>query len=292
LVNGEDVTGSWTGNLSAVGNLDNGNDLLVGYTTVGDVATKYICPRLYKGVAWSEADVQADYLKGASAVQFMTGFGYPISVADEGGVVGQQIGGFASPFRAGDTTGRWRVETDKVNGKLCKVLVCKTAGIVYVPTTYFFDATPNEAAHGTWDWWMSHSGSSNTDVLLVASVPLGPTDAGQDGYYFQINSSERVVGYENVAGVPSVKFYTDQNAVVADTWTRFRVTRTGGAVFTTYINGVVAVAVSGTNPFTDTTTTTSSYIVFDLDAGDKICLGNAQGSGSYGILKMLGVVAP
>ena len=41
---------------------------------------------------------------------------------------------------------------------------------------------------------------------------------------------------------------------------------------------------------TDITTLTSGYMVFDMDAGDKLSLGSSLGS--HGLCKMLGVCSP
>jgi len=230
-------------------------------------------PRFYsdeKSASW----VAQDYLEAARAVQFKTDWGYPISVADEGGTLHQQIGGHASPFRAGDTSGRWRVETDTIDGVECKALTCKTAGMVYVPASLFYDATPTEASYGTWDWWAYKADASVMDVAFVNAIATA-----LDGYGVKWAADESVVVYEY--GVGDV---ATGGTAAHSTWTRFRVTRSLADLFTGYIDGTSF----GTG--TDVTTTTSSYMVFDMDAGDKLALGEVGGDKS--IVKKLGVEAP
>lgn len=233
-----------------------------------------VCPRIGTGVL-TPAQVQARYLEGARAVQFKTDWAYPISSANEGGVTGQQIGGHASPFRAGDATGRWAIETDTVNGRLCKVLTCKTAGLIYVDAAYLHQATPTEAAFGTWDLYAYKADASVLDMGLLT----GSKTSLATGYGLRWAADESVVVYEygvgNVAAGGSASH---------STWHRFRLTRSIAGLFTGYVDGTSF----GTG--TDTTTTTSTYMTFDLDAGDKLCLGDVGGNNA--LVKYLGVVAP
>lgn len=236
-----------------------------------------VCPRIGTGVL-TPAQVQARYLEGARAVQFKTDWGYPISAANEGGVTGQQIGGFASPFRAGDATSRWRIETDTVDGRLCKVLVCKTAGVVYVPASYFHQATPTESSFGTWDWYAYKTDTGMIRVKFVAPTNDSNTDVG-GGYYVQNSTTEVVTITE--AGVGPV---VAGGSASHSAWHRYRVTRSLTGLFEGFVDGVSF----GTG--TDTTTVTSGYIVFWLSAGCAIALGDTVGD--HCIAKMLGVVAP
>ena len=244
-------------------------------------------PSIYediKDLAW----VQERYALGAQAVQFKTDFGFRDSLGDEGGTLDQGIGAPGSPIKTGDTVGRWAIETEEINGELCKVLVCKTAGIAYIPASYFLDTTSTDAAFGTWGFHLSKGASTTPRIDFIADT-IGVTDSG-NGYQFLVNSSEVVAVRELVSGVPTTKMDTAAGYVVPDTWLRVKLTRSSAGVFTTYIDGVVVDVSggSGTNPFTDTTSTESSFIRLDLDAGDKICLGSL--SGNYGITKQLGVV--
>lgn len=204
-----------------------------------------------------------------------TGWGYNISPAAEGGVTGQRIGGDASPFRAGDATFRASVATDTIDGKTCKVLTCSTAGKVYIPASLMRHATPAEAAYGTFDLYGYKADASAFDANIIATVNTGITT----GYGVRWAADESVVLYEYGVGNVIAGGTASHSA-----WHRFRVTRSLAGLFTLYIDGVSV----GTG--TDITTLTSTYMVFDLDAGDKLALGDV--GGDHGIIKMLGVVAP
>lgn len=207
--------------------------------------------------------------------QFKTDWGYNVSPADEGGVTGQQIGGNASPFRAGDATGRWAVETDTIDGRTTKAMTCKTAGLMRVPWSFLHQATPTEAAFGTFDWYARKADASVMDVNIIATVSTGITT----GYGVKWAADESVVlteyGVGNVVGGGTASH---------SVWHRFRVTRSLAGLFTLYIDG----AAIGTG--TDTTVTTATHLVIDMDAGDKIALGDTVGD--HCVSKMQGVVAP
>jgi len=230
-------------------------------------------PRIGLGVL-TAAQVQARYLEGARAIQFKTGYGFQVSPVREGGVLGQQIGGTLSPFRAGDTTGRWLIETDTIEGKSCKVLTCSTAGKLYLSTAGMADATPTEAAFGTYDLYARKADASVFDMNLIATVSTGITT----GYGFKWAADESVVVYEY--GVGNV---VAGGSASHSVWHRFRLTRSITGLFTAYIDGVSF----GTG--TDITTLTSGYMVFDMDAGDKLSLSDMQES--HCLIKHLGVVA-
>jgi len=230
-------------------------------------------PRIGTGVL-TPAQVQARYLEGAKAVQFKTDWGYPISPADEGGVTGQQIGGHASPFRAGDATGRWAVETDTIDGKVHKVINCKTAGLLHLDGSYFHQATATERAFGSFRAKMY-----KTDAGVITWKLIGTDfNVAANGYAFVWAADESVVLSELGVG----------NVVAGGTashsvWHDFDATRALTGLFTSYVDR----ASFGTG--TDITTLTSVGMAWDMDAGCKLDLGPTGGGG---IVKLLGVVAP
>jgi len=227
-----------------------------------------------KDIDW----IEADYLEGARAIQFKTDWGFQQSPAPEGGVLHQQIGGGASPIRAGDAAGCWKIETDTVNGRLCKVLTCTTAGKVYIPTELFFDASPTECAFGTWDLWFYKVDAATMKIPFVGLT----TVEGAGDYRLQLDADESVLLVESGVGI---LYDSAVPAFSADTWTRLRVTRSSAGVFNIYLNDTFL----GTG--TSINQTISNYMVFGTDvAGCKIALGNIQGDDA--IVKRLGVVAP
>lgn len=247
-----------------------------------------INPRIGTGVL-TPAQVQARYLEGAKAVQFKTDWGYSISPADEGGVTGQQIGGNASPFRAGDATGRWAVETDTIEGRLCKVLTCKTAGTVYIPASYFHQATATEASFGTFKWWFYKAAATDIVANFISEFPVWNA-AGNDGYVLALNSLERVALQYTIAGVTNNLFTSANDYFTVATWHAVDITRSLVGSFSVYIDRALVTTITGANPVTNTSTTVSNSMGFAMGVGDKIALGDSFGN--HGIVKMLGVVAP
>lgn len=238
------------------------------------VAADFYKPRIYN-YELSQAEVSAKYLEGAKAIQFKTDWAYQVSPAAEGGVIHGTIGTRSSPFRAGDAVGRWLIETDEVDGRLCKVLTCSTAGLIYLPGSLLFDATPTERSFGTFGLWAYKADASVMDMNLISNLNTGITT----GYGLQWAANESVAVVEYGVG-DVVAGGTASHSV----WHRFRLTRASNGDFVAYIDDVTF------GNGNDLTTTTSEYMLFDMDVGDKLALGSINGDEC--LFKMLGVVAP
>ena len=231
--------------------------------------------------AKSQAWVQQQYLLGARVQNFKTDFGIFDTVSN---VTSGQISN--SPIFA--STGEWKIVTEEIEGKVCKVLECVSAGVAYAKSSDMMgDVT--ELAYGSWEWWM-YKGDTTTQpyVLFICDDHNAYETAGQDAYAMQWNSSERFWAFKVTAGAGNSKFYTAVDYAPIATWTKVKVTRSASGDFNFYQDDVLVTVASGSNPFNDTTKTTSEYFVLDFDAGDKICLG-AQ-DGTMGIIKQLGVI--
>jgi hypothetical protein len=155
-----------------------------------------------------------------------------------------------------------------------KGLDCTTSGLVHISSTN---------AYGEWEF------EGNTlfqDGYIFISDNTGyPTN---DGYYLTINGSGRLSLVSKVGGGASAIFGTADNFITDSTFYGFRITRNStinefvtGAIgtFAVYIKGgiygddyvlVDVTGGSGSNPVTNNTITTSSYSVFDKDAGGTI----------------------
>jgi len=223
-----------------------------------------------KDVGWA----LQDYLLGAKAIQLRSDWAYQVSPAAEGGIINQIIGTRGSILRAGDTGFRGFIEVEEVNGRLCKVIRCSTAGLLYIPMELAFDSSPTENAFGTWDFWAQKADASILDMNLISNLSTGITT----GYGISWLADESVVVIEY--GVGNV---VAGGTASHSTWHRFRLTRSSAGLFTPYIDGVGFGA-----PAADLTTTTANYMLFDMDVNDRICLGNIQSDD--GLKKMLGVV--
>ena len=150
-----------------------------------------------------------------------------------------------------------------------KYLECVTAGTI---------AIPSNTAYGTWEWdWYKGADTNQIILSIVSGVPFVQTATS---YYFVFGGSETLGMVYN-----SNILYITANAYLSNnTWYRMKITRSNTGVFTTLIkggaftptagyDGWTLLSVSGgagSNPVTDTTTTTSNYFVVNLSAGDRV----------------------
>lgn len=181
-----------------------------------------------------------------------------------------------TPFRV--STGSFKITKDTINTEPVTVIECVSAGICYVPTSYF-QQTPTEAAYGTWEWWVYKDldGNSLKIYFIDGGSGTGP------GYYIDFRSDEAIEVYET--GVSS-KMLTATSYMSIQTWYKAKMTRDSSTdEFTAYLDDVPMVASTGSNPFVDSSTTVSDYFVLDLDAGDKVAFASL--SGEYNITKKL-----
>jgi hypothetical protein len=259
-------------------------------TSASAVLNGIIGPLEIYNEAKDQAWVTQQYLKGARAVQFKTDWGYQISIANEGGVTGQPIGGAASPFRAGDAVGRWRVETATIDGQTCKVLTCKTPGNVCIPASYFgMGTTPTEAAYGTWKCWFSKSNLYDVIVSFISEFPVWNA-AGNDGYLVAFNSLERVALQYTVAGVTNNLFTSADGYITPDVMYELSITRSFANSFAVYLDGTLVTALTGSNPVTNAATTTGYFVSFYMGVDCKLALADVKGD--HCLTKYLGEVAP
>jgi hypothetical protein len=246
----------------------------VGYSAVvpgisqnGNIRAPFILSR-----CWSDADVAA-YYSLAKTAQFKTDFGSLVSLADEGGTIGQYISN--TQIQCGDTVGRWRVETDTINGKQVKCVTCKTVGLLYLKREVM-QQEAGAAAFGEWEWW-AKLGSTPTwlSVLFSATVVGNGTAAGQNGYVVYADSGPTLALQKSTAGVLS-NIIGPLGVGTPSDWHKYTVRRTVAGGFTLLVDDVVQGTV------TDVAHLTGNYIVFDLlDPGDKIALGSIDGSNAF-----------
>lgn len=179
-------------------------------------------------------------------------------------------------------SGNFGVVIDTVDGKECKVIDCAASGGFQMLTSEMQGA-PNLDAYGTWEFWFSKAPGS-VFICHFISDDL----AGTNGYRLEIGPTETVALVEN--GVANL-FTSAAGYINADTWYKIKITRRQiDGQFCVYIDDVLVVAATGTNPVSDNTGQESTYLVFDVDTGDRICLSSKSGNNSLG--KQHGVVAP
>lgn len=173
------------------------------------------------------------------------------------GTSGDHLGGFKI------NSGTWKISDDGTD----RWLECVTNGIAYIPLL---------RAYGTFQFDLYNNGV-NSDVLFIADTVGGPTATGQDGYHVRFSSTQSLSLRESTNGSAASLSVSSGSYVAATTKYSIRVTRTAAGVFTYYVRGgaytswtTIDSSGAGTNPVTDTTTTSSKYFVCDIDAGDKI----------------------
>jgi hypothetical protein len=178
-------------------------------------------------------------------------------------------------------SGAVKVEVQTVKGEDAKVIENTNDGITYIDGVYMNgDETQN--AYGTWEWYASHGGSATTSFFIIIN------DALTDGYYIEVQSDESVGLYELAAGAPSTLGKSAASLVTADTWHKYKVTRRqSDGQFSFYVDDTLVTAASGSNPVADTTVTSTDNFGWNVDNGDKICLGTK--TGNYAIVKKHGV---
>lgn len=170
-------------------------------------------------------------------------------------------------------SGSYKISNDTIGSTPVKVIECVTAGQILIPSG-FFTINNTQNAYGDFDWWMRKGGDGNTSTLKFIS-----NSAGTAGYSLSFNANESVSLDE--IGVGTL-FSTPAGYISNGQWYNPRVQRRYAGEFTGYLDSVLIdpTGGSGTNPVTDTTTTTSDAVIADLDAGDKVSWSDQNGDHS------------
>lgn len=155
-----------------------------------------------------------------------------------------------------------------------RYLSCTGAGTI---------AIPSQQTYGTWEFGLYKGNTLNTSVVEFISTT---NDYSTDkGYTYQIYSDEDVyLTRRNKPSATTDILRSTGSYVANSTYYKVKITRSTAGVFTVLMKGgaltptagydgwhlVSTSGGGGTNPSTDTTYTTSNYIVLDLDSGDRI----------------------
>jgi len=182
---------------------------------------------------------------------------------------------FYENFRGGRLPANWTVvsgsfaiEIEENTGEY--YLSCVTAGVIGIPV-------PQEMQDLTkggfeWEWDMYKEGGSNITRCRIISDVIGEGSTG-NGYYFRFESDEQV-GLVEFSGSGTLMADSSASFINIQTWYTCKVTRSQDTAgqFTVYLDGTLVDVTggSGTNPATDTTHTTTKYLVLDLDTGDRV----------------------
>lgn len=229
---------------------------------------------------WSQDDV-ISYYNLAKTACWKTDYGPISSITSEGGIVGNYLSN--TKFQFGDTTGRFYVETDSINGKLCKVIRCSTAGVIYIDKAHL-QQEAGAMAFGEIEFWFYKPGAVSVSLTFNNTGTAGSIGNANEVYFA---SGEEVGIQRYAAGVWAANnFQTAASYCPISTWTKARITRTVAGIYNVFVNdNLVSPTATGTNPFTDTTYLTSETIRISMGAGSKISLGAIDGS--HAIVKRL-----
>jgi hypothetical protein len=268
-----DVTSAALG--GAITNWNAGTGKVAFYTAAtygfdGNLRAPFVLSR-----CWSDAEVAQFYNATAKQACYKSDYGALVSLADEGGVLNQPISN--TEWRAGDTVGRWRVETDTINGRSTKVLTCKVAGWAYLDLMTI-SQSGGAGAFGEWEFMIRRASASPCGLTLFANVVGTWGTAGMDGWSFDQYGPTNWEFVRTVAGAQTLRGWG--LGTTANEWQTFKVARTVAGVWTCYRNSeVLSVAGGGgANPVTDTATLTGRYMTFYAGVGDKLAWGAADGS--------------
>lgn len=155
-----------------------------------------------------------------------------------------------------------------------KYLECVTEGNLGIPCNQ---------SYGTWEFDLYTTGTTQPFIHFTANNLNTYGGAGFTGYMMFFYSDGRIdLTRSNSGGSGSNLFRTATTGYVKNTWYRIKITRSTAGVFTVLMKGgaltptagydgyTLITPASGTNPVTDTTYTSSQYLVLELDAGDRI----------------------
>ena len=240
------------------------------YAVNGRVFTPFVINR-----AWTQDEITA-YYNLAKRACWMSEYRAVLSLANEGGVVGQYISN--TPWQCSDTTGRFRIQTDTINGRTVKCITCITAGTIYMDMAQARQAG-GMAAFGEWEWWHKRVEVANHSLGFIASATATATTTG---YEIVTTSTGGLICYRRAAGaVAATEFSTANGAYALNAWNKYNMRRTVAAVGTVLLNDVVVPVAAGANPFTDANVLTGQYVFVDMGVGDKISLGAIDGSAAF-----------
>lgn len=217
--------------------------------------------------------VTQQFLKYARTRQFYTSWGAHESIVDE-------TGGYLSNTPARIVSGSWRIITTTINGVPTKAIKNITAGRLAIPAKLFY-ATPTEATFGGLRFhFYKGAAGNNPRVLYIATTTGAVADAGQFGYYWQVNNEQTPSIREMFGGVTGSVANGTVGGFPIQTWTLVDLeNRFDGQK--SYHQNKTQDAAAIDNSYTE-----SNYIVLDFDPDDMI--GWSDPVGGHNIQKTLG----
>lgn len=217
-----------------------------------------------KSASW----VAQEYARGKTAL-WKTGFGAYVSDA---AVAGGHLEN--TPFIV--NSGTFKISADTVEGKLCKVIECVSAGVCYIPTSEF-SQTPTEAAYGDFFVYYNKSATAGTSYINIILDGLDYT--ADDGYVCYIRDTGRLDLWRRGSAGNQVLMYTAVGYITIGNYVKYRFNRKSNCDFTIYSDDVVVdiAGGGGNNPSTDANYTIGNYFSAAMLAGDKLAYSDVGG---------------
>ena len=165
------------------------------------------------------------------------------------------------------------IATERLFGiKNSKYIDVVGAGDIWIPTQHLgMTAADPEAAFGTWEIWWRATAPGKLLPSMFYFVASAHDIFTVNGYCLAVSVDGEVQVIEVAGGGGTMIFSTDVGAVGVDEWHRYKIARRYDGRFTLYVDGIPAVPVAPyTNPFTDLTHLSGSYLFTPATAGDGI----------------------
>lgn len=179
--------------------------------------------------------------------------------------------------------GSYGVVDDTINNSFVKVIKCITTGVVYLSNQNCGMTTSEEAAYGTWEFWVYKN--LDTDVM---SIGFSTTYVNDTGYTLQLNADNSVGINELTGGGITSLMNTAAGFMSSKTWYGFKITNDATGKKTLYVRGgsfgndyVLVNVATGFNPVTDNTHTTSLCFCIDMPAEGRFCYAGINNKYSF-----------
>jgi len=222
---------------------------------------------------WAAEDVKRDYIQFARRAHYQESF-RSAHVSSAGTAAGRLENTHWTVVNAGATD--FRVAHDLASERIfgiknAKHVSCVADGRLWIPSQSLgLKAADPEAAYGTWEFWFYKALASTPSIYLVSSTSDPATTSG---YKIEIFNNERLLLRRVTAGVDLNVMRTIENFFPTETWTKIAVARRYDGRFTIYINNRIIAAADidlGSDPVTDNAHALSSFLIANLDAGDRM----------------------
>lgn len=192
-------------------------------------------------VVWTESQAVAYHNSFANEVVVLENFDYPESSTE-----------YTRNWTEG--TGTYTIGSDSEVGLFME---CSSAGTI---------ALQSSSAYGTFEFKLYKGGAGN--VMNIAFLGTDNSNYGATAnYWLRFHADESIQFLRSNA---TDLFLTAVSYFLINTWYTVKITRTTDGEFYVYLDDVLIVENTGNNPVTNTTYTTSSWFVLDLDSGDRI----------------------